>query len=52
MIWWFVVLGFSALLVVGVAIAIYLRIRSRWRLAGAASHEGHDPLDPEHMDHH
>ena len=47
MIWWFVVLGFSSLLVVGVAIAIYLRIRTHWRIAGAAAKESgeHEPAD-------
>jgi hypothetical protein len=51
MIWWFVVLGFSSLLVVGVAIAIFLRIRTHWRIAGAAAKEGRDPLEHETLDH-
>jgi hypothetical protein len=50
MIWWFVVLGFSTLVVVCVAIAIYLRIRSHWRAAQAAK-EGPDALEQERADH-
>jgi hypothetical protein len=51
MTWWFIVLGFSTLVVVCVAIALYLRIRSHWRSAGAAAKEGRDPLDHERADH-
>ncbi len=50
MTWWFIVLGFSTLVVVCVAIAIYVRIRSHWRATEAAK-EGRDPLEHEHADH-
>jgi hypothetical protein len=50
MTWWFIVLGFSTLVVVCVAIAIYVRIRSHWSAAEAAK-EGRDPLEHESADH-
>jgi uncharacterized protein (DUF58 family) len=39
MIWWFLILGVSTLVVVCVAIALYMRLRSRLQ-AQRASHEG------------
>ncbi len=39
MIWWFLILGVSALVVVCVAIALYMRLR-RHLQAAHASHEG------------
>lgn len=50
MTWWFIVLGFSTLVVVCVAIAIYVRIRGHWRAAGIAK-EGREPLEHESTDH-
>jgi hypothetical protein len=50
MTWWFIVLGFSTLVVVCVAIAIYVRIRSHWQAAEAAK-EGRDPFEHERADH-
>jgi hypothetical protein len=41
MIWWFLILGVSTLVVVFVAIALYMRIR-RHMHRGGASHEGHE----------
>jgi hypothetical protein len=38
MIWWFLILGVSALIVVCVAIALYMRLRRHLR-ASHASHE-------------
>jgi uncharacterized membrane protein len=39
MIWWFLILGVSTLVVVCVAIALYMRLR-RHLLAAHAAHEG------------
>jgi hypothetical protein len=39
MIWWFLILGVSTLIVVCVAIALYMRLR-RHLLAAHAAHEG------------
>jgi hypothetical protein len=39
MIWWFLILGVSTLVVVCVAIALYMRLRRRLQTAHAA-HEG------------
>jgi hypothetical protein len=39
MIWWFLILGVSTLVVVCVAIALYMRLR-RHLLAAHATHEG------------
>jgi hypothetical protein len=39
MIWWFLILGVSTLIVVCVAIALYMRLR-RHLLAAHATHEG------------
>jgi hypothetical protein len=51
MIWWFIVLGFSALVVVCVAIASYLRIRRHLKSARPALGDGHDGIDHETIDH-
>jgi hypothetical protein len=51
MIWWFIVLGFSALVVVCVAIALYLRIRRHWKAAATSGGDEHDELDHETADH-
>jgi hypothetical protein len=51
MIWWFIVLGFSALVVVCVAIAIYLRIRRHLRASVPPAGDGHDGMDSETADH-
>jgi hypothetical protein len=40
MIWWFLILGVSTLVVVCVAIALYMRLR-RHLLAAHAAHEEH-----------
>ena len=50
MIWLFIVLGFSTLVVVCVAIALYVRVRSHWRAAETAK-EGREPLEHESTDH-
>jgi hypothetical protein len=39
MIWWFVILGISTLVVVCVAIAVYMRLRRHLRAAHAAHDE-------------
>jgi lipopolysaccharide export LptBFGC system permease protein LptF len=51
MIWWFIVLGFSALVVVCVAIAIYLRIRRHLKTSAATGGNGNDGTDHESIDH-
>jgi hypothetical protein len=51
MIWWFIVLGFSALAVVCVAIAIYLRIRRHLKAPGSTVGDEHDGIDHEPADH-
>jgi flagellar biosynthesis/type III secretory pathway M-ring protein FliF/YscJ len=43
MIWWFVILGVSTLVVVCVAIALYMRLRKHLRAAHAAQDEAAEP---------
>jgi hypothetical protein len=45
MTWWFIILGFSALVVVCVAIALFLRVR-RHMNAERALREDADTIDP------
>lgn len=45
MIWWFLVLGLSTLVVVCVAIALYMRLRRHLRAAHASEHAGHEDQD-------
>ncbi len=48
MIWWFLILGVSALVVVCVAIALFLHLRSHLQKAHA-SHDGtHADSEPDH----
>jgi hypothetical protein len=49
MIWWFLILGVSTLVVVCVAIAIYLHLRRNLQKAHA-SHDG--PLSEVEQEHH
>ncbi|HZE26462.1 MAG TPA: hypothetical protein VE083_03705 [Terriglobales bacterium] len=51
MTWWFIILGFSALVVVCVAIAIYLRIRRHLKVPATTGTEGRDGIDHETVDH-
>ncbi len=55
MIWWFLILGVSTLVVVCVAIALYMRLRRHLQAAHAARdgsstevERGHQPGDNEH----
>ncbi|MFY9911682.1 MAG: hypothetical protein WCF22_19325 [Candidatus Sulfotelmatobacter sp.] len=47
MIWWFVILGVSTLVVVCVAIALYVRLRRHLRAAHAARDEASSEIEPE-----
>jgi hypothetical protein len=47
MIWWFLILGASTLVVVCVAIALYMRLRRHW----LAEHPAQEGFSPE-VDHH
>ena len=49
--WMFIVLGFSALVVVCVAIALYVRVRRHFRAAKMIRHEGLDAIEHERADH-
>ena len=42
MIWWFLILGVSTLVVVCVAIALYMRLRRHLQAAHAAQEGGHE----------
>ena len=46
MTWWFIVLGFSALVVVCVAIALFLRVRRHMSADQPALPEDPDTIDP------
>jgi putative exporter of polyketide antibiotics len=46
--WWFIVLGFSALVIVCVAIALYLRVRRH--LGATEPRDGADAIEPNHSD--
>jgi hypothetical protein len=48
MLWWFLILGVSAAVVVSVALAIYMRVRRQMKLAAAhrAEIDGLDHLSP------
>jgi len=48
MTWWFIVLGFSALVVVCVAIALFLRVRRHMSAEKPALPDDPDAIDPNH----
>lgn len=48
MTWWFIVLGFSALVVVCVAIALFLRVRRHMSPEKPALPDEPDVIDPNH----
>jgi hypothetical protein len=48
MIWWFLILGVSTLVVVCVAIALYMRLRRHLRAAHAAQESEHQSGEIEH----
>jgi uncharacterized membrane protein len=47
MIWWFVILGVSTLVVVCVAIALFIRLRHHLQSAHAARDEAANEVEPE-----
>jgi hypothetical protein len=47
MIWWFLILGISTLVVLLVAIGLYMRIRSHMRAAHSAVEGNADSAGPE-----
>jgi hypothetical protein len=47
MTWWFIILGFSALVVVCVAIALILRVRRHLGAAKPASRDDGDAMDSD-----
>jgi hypothetical protein len=47
MIWWFVILGVSTLVVVCVAIALFIRLRHHLQSAHAARDEAASEVEPE-----
>lgn len=47
MIWWFLILGISTLVVVCVAIALYMRLRRHLRVAHVAQLESFSEAEPE-----
>jgi len=49
MIWWFLILGISTLVVVCVAIALYMRLRCHLRAAHAAREESSGELERQHQ---
>lgn len=49
MIWWFLILGVSTLVVVCVAIALYMRLRRHLRQAHAAQGSTMTEVDHEHQ---
>ena len=48
MIWWFLILGVSTLVVVCVAIALYMRLRRHLQLSHAVQESEHQSGDIEH----
>ena len=48
MTWWFIVLGFGALMVVCVAIALFLRVRRHMSEAKRGLQDETDAGDPDH----
>jgi hypothetical protein len=46
MTWWFIILGFSALVVVCVAIALFLRVRRHMNAERSALREDPEAIDP------
>jgi hypothetical protein len=48
MTWWFIILGCSALVVVCVAIALFLRVRRHMSAAKPALRDDSDAIDPNH----
>jgi hypothetical protein len=49
MIWWFLILGLSTLVVVCVAIALYMRLRSRLTALHASQEGPFGDVDPAHQ---
>jgi hypothetical protein len=49
MIWWFLILGVSTLVVVCVAIALYMRLRRHLQAAHAAREGSSSGLEGEHQ---
>jgi hypothetical protein len=49
MIWWFLILGVSTLVVVCVAIALYMRLRRHLQAAHAARDGGSGEVEREHQ---
>jgi len=49
MIWWFLILGVSTLVVVCVAIALYMRLRRHLQAAHAAEKGGSSEVEGEHQ---
>ncbi len=47
MIWWFVILGVSTLVIVCVAIALYIRLRHHLQSTHAAREEASSEVEPE-----
>ena len=45
MTWWFIILGCSALVVVCVAIALYLRVRSHLNASKSGAHDDPDAVE-------
>jgi membrane protein required for beta-lactamase induction len=52
MIWWFLILGVSTLVVVCVAIALYVRLRRHLQLAHAARDGSSSEVEGEHPPEH
>ncbi len=47
MMWWFIILGFSTLVIVCVAIALYLRVHRHMRASDAALKETLEQIERE-----
>jgi hypothetical protein len=50
MTWWFIILGCSALVVVCVAIALYLRVRRHLNAAKTGTHDDPDAVEHKSTD--
>ncbi|MFZ3341568.1 MAG: hypothetical protein WA213_11835 [Terriglobales bacterium] len=50
MLWWFLILGVSLVLVVSVAVSLYMRVRRQMKISAALHVESHGPGSGTHTD--
>jgi hypothetical protein len=49
MLWWFLILGVSLVLVVSVAVSLYMRVRKQMKTSAALNAEPDGPVDGQNL---